>query len=67
MRSDERTSREQLEAFRRMTPERRLSLAGQLYWFPREWKAVGLRVQHADWSAEQVAREVTRLFRHARS
>ena len=30
-------------------------------------QAAGLRAQHADWSEEQVAREVTRIFSHART
>jgi len=64
---DEQTSPEQIEAFRRMTPERRLALAEQLYWSARELKAAWLRAQHADWSEEQVSREVTRIFSHART
>jgi hypothetical protein len=64
---DEQTSPEQFEAFRRMTPERRLALAEQLYWSARRLKAAGLQAQHADWSEEQVAREVTRIFLHART
>lgn len=64
---DECTSPEQYESFRRMTPERRLELAEQLYWSAREWKAAWLRVMHREWSEEQVQREVTRIFLHARS
>ena len=67
MLADEQASPEQLAIFRQMTPERRLSLAEQLYWSARELKAAWLRTQHADWSEEQVAREVTRLFTHART
>jgi hypothetical protein len=36
---DEQTAPEQYESFRRMTPERRLALAEQLYWTARELKA----------------------------
>jgi hypothetical protein len=50
-----------------MSPEQRLALAEQLYWSARDLKATGLRVQHPDWSEVQVAREVTRIFLHARS
>ena len=64
---DEQTSPEQFEAYRRMTPERRLALAEQLYWSARELKAAGVRSHHPDWTEEQVAREVTRIFLHARS
>ena len=66
MLSDEQASPEQIAIFRRMTPERRLAVAEQLYWSAREMKAAWLRAQHADWSEEQVAREVTRVFLHAR-
>jgi hypothetical protein len=64
---DEQTTPEQFEIFRRMTPERRLALAEQLYWTARELKAAGLRSHHPDWTEEQVKREVTRIFLHARS
>jgi hypothetical protein len=64
---DEQTTPEKFEALRRMAPERRLALAEQLYWTARELKATGIRAHHPDWPEEQVAREVTRLFTHARS
>jgi hypothetical protein len=64
---DEQTTPEQFEAFRRMSPGRRLALAEKLYWSARELKAAWLRTQHPDWSEEQVAREVTRIFLRARS
>jgi hypothetical protein len=64
---DEQTSPEQIESFRQMTPERRLALAEHLYWSAREWKATGLRAEHADWSEAQIAQEVTRTFLHART
>ena len=64
---DEQTAPEQYEAFRRMTPERRLALGENLYWSAREWKAAWLRGQHPEWSEEQIAREVTRNFLHART
>ena len=64
---DEQASPEQIAIFRRMTPEWRLALAERLYWSAREMKAAWLRAQHADWSEEQVLREVTRIFLHART
>jgi hypothetical protein len=64
---DEQTAPEQYESFRRMTPERRLALAEQLYWTARELKAAWLRRQHTDWSEDQITRETTRLFTHART
>jgi hypothetical protein len=64
---DEQTAPEQYEIFRRMTPERRLALAEQLYWTARELKAAWLRRQHADWTEDQIAQETARLFTHART
>ena len=64
---DEQTTPEQIAIYRRMSPERRLELAEQLYWAAREMKAAWLRAQHPDWTEEQVAREVTRIFMHART
>ena len=64
---DEQSTPEQIVIYRRMTPERRLSLAEQLYWTAREIKAAWLRAQHADWSEEKIAREVTRAFTNART
>jgi hypothetical protein len=64
---DEQASPEQLAIFRRMTPARRLSLAEQLYWSARELKAAWLRSQHTDWTEDQIAREVRRLFTNART
>lgn len=67
MLSDEQTSPEQLKILSQMTPERRLSLAEQLYWSARDLKEAWLRSQHADWTEEQIAREVRLLFTHART
>ena len=64
---DERPSREQIAAYRRMAPSRRLALAEQLYWSARKMKAAGLRHQHPDWAEEQVKAEVSRIFTHART
>jgi hypothetical protein len=64
---DEQPSPEQIAIFRKMSPGRRLQLAEQLYWTARKLKAVGLRMQHPDWSEEQVNEEVRRIFLHART
>ncbi len=64
---DEQPSPEQIAAYRRMAPARRLALAEQLYWGARKMKAAGLRYQHPDWAEEQVKAEVSRIFTHART
>lgn len=57
----------QLEIFRRMSPEERLSVATRLYWSARAMKAAYLRQQHPDWTEEAVQAEVKRHFLHART
>jgi hypothetical protein len=48
---DEETTPEQIEIFRRMSGERRLELAAQLYWSARTIKAAGLRKSAANFLA----------------
>lgn len=67
MLADVEISPEQVKAYRRMPPERRLALAEGLYWSARELKAAWLRQSHPEWSEAEVAREVTRIFTNARS
>ena len=67
MLKDEQTSPEQFAIYRGMKPERRLALAESLYWSARQMKAAWLRKQHVDWSEEQVSKELTRIFAHART
>ena len=64
---DEDTGPDQIAALRRMTPEQRWRAARELYWSARRLKAAYLRDQHADWSEDQIEREVRRIFFHARS
>lgn len=67
MLKDEETSPEQIEAFRRMPPGRRLALAESLCWSARELKAAWLRQQHADWTEQEISQEVARIFLNART
>ena len=64
---DEQMSPEQVEAYRRMPPGRRLDLAERLYWSARELKSAWVRQCHPDWSEARVAQEVTRIFTSART
>ncbi len=57
----------QIEIFRKMTPEKKLRLSMSLYWSARRLKASWLRQQHPDWSEEQVEKEVTEIFKNART
>jgi hypothetical protein len=58
---DEQSSPEQVEIFRRMTPEERWQAARQLDWTMRRHKAAFLQSQHPDWSEQQVAAAVRDL------
>jgi hypothetical protein len=64
---DEQPSPEQIAIWRRMTPERRMELAQDLYWTAREFKASGIKSRHPDWGDEQVKAEVTQIFRNSRT
>ncbi len=63
----EQPSPEQIEIFRRMTPEQRWHAAHRLYWTMRRHKAAFLHSQHPDWTDEKVASEVRSTFLHART
>ena len=67
MLKDEEATPEQIAVLRSMTGAERLRVAEQLYWSARKLKAAGLRSLHPDWPEEEVQREVTRIFLHARS
>jgi hypothetical protein len=64
---DEQATPEQIQIFRRMTPERRLALAEQLYWSARRMKTAWLRQQHPEWTEDHLKAEVTKIFLHART
>ena len=53
------------EIIRKMTPERKLRLSMDMYYFARDLKAAWLRQQHSDWSEEQVQKAVTDIFANA--
>ncbi len=57
----------QSEILRKMTPTQKLQLAMRLYYSAWEFKAAWLRELHKDWSNEQVAHEVRRIFANAGS
>jgi hypothetical protein len=65
--TDEQPSPEQIEIFKRMTPEQRWHAAHRLYWTMRRHKAAFLRSQHPDWTDDKVEGEVRSIFLHART
>ena len=58
-------SPEQIEIYRRMTPEQKWNQIWALYAAARKLKAAGVRMLHPDWTAEQVEKEVRSIFLHA--
>jgi hypothetical protein len=64
---DEQASPEQIVVLRKMSGEKRLRLAEQLYWSARKLKIAGIRAQHPDWPDAQIFAEVRRIFSHART
>jgi len=53
----------QIEAYRRMTPQRRLQISFELYEMTKAIVRQGVKSQHADWNALQIDEEVLRRFR----
>lgn len=51
----------------KMSPEKKLEVAMQLYYSARELKAAGLRADHPDWDEKQVQQAVRETFLYARS
>jgi len=61
----EQVSPEYVTALRRLTGATKLSVAFGLYWEARKLKAARLRIQHPDWTEEQVQQKVKEIFMHA--
>ena len=57
---------EQIEIYKAMSPAKKLELAGRFHLASRHLKAQGLRMQHPDWTDEQVNQRVKELFLYAR-
>jgi hypothetical protein len=64
---DEVFSPEQIAILRRMTLEKRMRIAERAYWSVRGITEAGVRSRQPDWSDEQVAKEVSRLFLTSRT
>jgi DNA-binding transcriptional regulator WhiA len=56
---------EQKRIYQSMTPEQRLRVAFDLYHSARQLKAASLRVQHPDWSENQIQEMVKEIFLYA--
>ncbi|MEP6708572.1 MAG: hypothetical protein ABJB32_00395 [Verrucomicrobiota bacterium] len=58
---------EQIKALRKMTPERRLQLGLQFTEQMRELRAAMLRVEHPDWTPEQIRQALREFVLNANS
>jgi hypothetical protein len=55
----------QLEGLRRMTPARKLAMLCDLYHAGIALRVAGLRLQHPEWSRDQLELEARRALRNA--
>lgn len=58
---------EQVRIFKAMSPARKLELAANFVFAARQLKKQSLRMQHPDWTNEQVERKTRELFLYATS
>jgi hypothetical protein len=58
-------SPQEIEAFRRMPPARKLEIAAAMYLQGREWRRAALRAQHPDWSPEAIEIRLREVIRAA--
>ena len=56
---------EYVAALRNTSGQQKWKTAFALYWRARKLKAAALRVQHPDWSEDQVQQRVKEIFLHA--
>ena len=57
----------QKKSYQKMTPEKKLKAAMDLYHAAREFKAAGLKRQHPEWSTEKINQQVKEIFLYART
>jgi hypothetical protein len=61
----DRPSPEQIARYRAMTPAERWRQAQLLYWAARRLRAANERALHPDWTDEEIADHVRRIFLRA--
>jgi hypothetical protein len=55
---------EEIEIYRKMTPQKKLELAAQSHLAARRWKKAGLIALHPEWTESQLNQKVRELFLH---
>ena len=61
----DQVSPEYRKTLQRLSGAQKLRTAFALYWEARKLKAARLRVQHPEWSEEQIEKRVKEIFMHA--
>jgi hypothetical protein len=61
----DRPSPEQIARYRAMTPEERLRQSTRLYWSARRLRTAYERTLHPDWTDDQIADHVRKIFLRA--
>jgi hypothetical protein len=61
----DRPSPEQIARYRAMTPEQRFHQASALYWTARRLRTAHERALHPEWTEEELAIHVRRVFLRA--
>ena len=56
-----------LKILRKMTPEQKLLVAEKMHWDARKLKAAGFRMQHPDWTEEEVQAAVRDMVLYGRT
>ncbi len=58
---------EQIKIFKKMSPAKKLELAGDLYYSARELKTAAIRKHHPEWTEKEVVKKVREIFLYANS
>ena len=65
--AEDRPDEEQLRILRAMTPAQRYQIMVDLYNYARELKTAGIKMQHPEWTEEEVEAAVREVFLYAQS
>ncbi len=55
-------TRQEIAIFKAMSPSQKLNLMTQMYFDARALKRAGLKMQHPDWTADQIETKVREIF-----
>ena len=62
IKTDDLPDRRQIEIYRGMSPQDKLRAFQRLYWQAWAVKKAGLKMNHPDWSEEQLEAKVRQIF-----